>query len=107
MAAVVAALQSPQVQSSNEVLERGLHAIVNLAAGSPANQAQLGELGVCAGESMLGVDDHIGHRGDTVNQSEFGACVGDLHSGPSPPTSHHHLLGVLIESSFSSLLVGL
>ena len=44
---VVAALQSPLADA--EVLKQSLRAIVNLAAGNDANQAQLGELGACAG----------------------------------------------------------
>ena len=44
---VVVALQSPHADA--EVLKQSLRAIVNLAAGNAANQAQLGELGACAG----------------------------------------------------------
>ena len=44
---VVAALQSPLADA--EVLKHSLRAIVNLAAGNAVNQAQLGELGACAG----------------------------------------------------------
>ena len=50
---VVEALQFPCTQSDIQCLKDGLLAISTLAAGNPANRAQLGELGACAGECML------------------------------------------------------
>ena len=50
---MVQALQLPCAQSDVVFLKHGLLAISTLAAGNPANRAQLGELGACAGECML------------------------------------------------------
>ena len=45
----MAALQSPYAASDALLLDFGLQAIASLAGNCPANQAQLAELGACAG----------------------------------------------------------
>ena len=52
--AVPAALQAREGVTFDRTLESGLQAMVNLSSENTAHQAQLGELGACAGECMLG-----------------------------------------------------
>ena len=51
---VVSALQSSFAKSETDIVLQGMLAIMGLTAGDAANATQLGELGACSGEYMLG-----------------------------------------------------